>query len=132
VSGGSADDAGGGGGSGAGGGGTGASGRGDGGGGLGDRQGRGERVALRLRLRGRVQGVGFRWFVRAEARELGLAGRVRNLRDGSVEIEVAGEPERVEELKARVRQGPPGAAVAGLHEERLGAEPDWDGFQIDH
>ena len=102
------------------------------GGGLGDRQGKGERVALRLRLRGRVQGVGFRWFVRGVARELGLAGRVRNLRDGSVEIEVAGDPESVEELKARVRQGPPGAAVAGLHEERLAAEPGWDGFQIDH
>jgi acylphosphatase len=103
-----------------------------GGGGLGDRQGKGERVALRLRLRGRVQGVGFRWFVRRVARELGLAGRVRNLRDGSVEIEVAGDPEKVKELEARVRQGPPGAAVAGLHEERLAAEPDWDSFEIDH
>ena len=103
-----------------------------GGGGFGDRQGKGERVALRLRQRGRVQGVGFRWFVRRVARELGLAGRVRNLRDGSVEIEVAGDPERVEELEARVRQGPPGAAVAGLHEERLAAEPDWDSFEIDH
>ncbi len=103
-----------------------------GGGGLGDRPGRGERVALRLRLRGRVQGVGFRWFVRGAARGLGLAGRVRNLRDGSVEIEVAGDPESVEELKARVRQGPPGAAVAGLHEERLAAQADWDGFEIDH
>lgn len=100
------------------------------GGGFEDR--RGERVALRLRLRGRVQGVGFRWFVRGVARELGLVGRARNLRDGSVEIEVAGEPERVEELKARVRQGPPGAAVASLHEERLAAEPDWDSFKIDH
>jgi acylphosphatase len=102
------------------------------GGGLGDRQGKGERVALRLRLRGHVQGVGFRWFVRGVARELGLAGRVRNLRDGSVEIEVAGDPERVEKLITRVRQGPPGAAVAGLDQERLAAEPDWDSFEIDH
>ena len=102
------------------------------GGGLGDRLGGGERVALRLRLRGRVQGVGFRWFVRHEARGLGLAGRVRNLRDGSVEIEVAGDPESVEELKARVRRGPPGATVAGLHEERLAAEPGWESFEIDH
>jgi acylphosphatase len=105
----------------------------DGGGGPGDRLGGGERrVALRLRLRGRVQGVGFRWFVRDVARGLGLAGRVRNLRDGSVEIEAAGEPESLEELKARVRQGPPGAAVAGLHEERLGAAPGWESFEIDH
>jgi acylphosphatase len=89
-------------------------------------------MVLRLRLRGRVQGVSFRWFARDVARELGLLGRVRNLRDGSVEIEVAGEPERVETFKARVRQGPPGAVVASLHEERLAAEPGWDSFEIDH
>jgi len=102
-----------------------------GGGGPGERRGESGRVALRLRLHGHVQGVGFRWFVRHVARELGLAGRVRNLRDGSVEIEVTGDAERVEELKARVRQGPPGAAVAGLHEERLAAGPGWDSFEID-
>jgi acylphosphatase len=124
---GGADDGGGAGGEGRGGG-SGA----DGGGGLGDRPGRGGRMALRLRLRGRVQGVGFRWFVRGVARELGLAGRVRNLRDGSLEIEAAGEPESLEELKARVRQGPPGAAVAGLDEERLAAAPGWESFEIDH
>jgi acylphosphatase len=88
-------------------------------------------VALRLRLRGRVQGVGFRYFVRGVARELGVVGRVRNLPDGDVEIEVAGEPERVEELKARVRQGPQGAAVAELREEPLSAAPAWDRFEID-
>jgi acylphosphatase len=115
------------------GGGSGPGGSGDrGGGGPGERRDEGERVALRLRLRGQVQGVGFRWFVRRVARELGLAGRVRNLRDGSVEIEVAGDAERVEELKARVRQGPPGAAVADLHEERLAAGPGWESFEIDH
>jgi len=94
--------------------------------------GQGGRVALRLRLRGRVQGVGFRYSARRVARELGLVGRVRNLRDGTVEIEVAGEPERVEDLKAWLRQGPPGAAVAGLHEEPLAAELDWESFEIDH
>jgi acylphosphatase len=104
------------------------SGGGAGGGGV-ERQG--GRVALRLRLRGRVQGVGFRYFVRGVARELGVVGRVRNLPDGDVEIEIAGEPERVEELKAWVRQGPPGAVVAGLREEPLSAAPAWDRFEID-
>jgi acylphosphatase len=84
-----------------------------------------------MRLRGRVQGVGFRYFVRGVARELGLVGRVRNLPSGEVEIEVAGEPERVEKFKGWVRRGPPGAAVAGLSEERLSAEPAWDRFEID-
>ena len=115
-------------GGGAGGGGAGG---GDAGGG-GARGGQGERVALRLRLRGRVQGVGFRYSARGVARGLGLVGRVRNLRDGTVEIEVAGEREKVEELEAWLRQGPPGAAVASLDEEPLAAEPDWESFEIDH
>ena len=91
----------------------------------------GERIAVRLRLRGRVQGVGFRYFTRGVARELGVVGRVRNLPDGDVEIEAAGEPERVEEFKTWMRQGPPGAAVAGLHEEPLATVPAWDRFDID-
>jgi acylphosphatase len=115
---------------GAGGGAGGADGGGARGGGAGG--GQGERVALRMRLRGRVQGVGFRWSARGVARELELVGRVRNLRDGTVEIEVAGEREKVEELKAWLRQGPPGAAVASLDEEPLAAEPDWASFEIDH
>jgi acylphosphatase len=89
-------------------------------------------VAVRLRLRGRVQGVGFRYFARGVARDLGLTGRVRNLPNGQVEIEVAGEREKVEELKAWMRQGPPGAAVTALDEEPLAAAPDWDRFEIDH
>ena len=48
--------------------------------------------AFRIRLGGRVQGVGFRWYTRREAQELGLPGRVRNLPDGGVEVEVAGDP----------------------------------------
>ena len=98
-------------------------------GGAGPRQG--ERIAVRLRLRGRVQGVGFRYFTRGVARELGVVGRVRNLPDGDVEIEAAGEPERVEEFKTWMRQGPPGAVVAGLHEEPLATVPAWDRFDID-
>ncbi len=89
-------------------------------------------MALRLRLRGRVQGVGFRYFVRGRARELGLAGRVRNLPNGEVEIEVAGEAEKVEELERQVREGPPGAAVTGVREEPLSGEPAWDRVEIDH
>jgi acylphosphatase len=131
----SGDGAGGGsaGGEGAGGAGGGAAGRGRAGGaaGAGGPE-QGERVALRLRLRGRVQGVGFRYFARGVARELGLTGRVRNLPNGEVEIEVAGERGKVEDFKAWMRQGPPGAAVAALDEEPLAGAPEWDRFVIDH
>ncbi|HTG36445.1 MAG TPA: acylphosphatase [Thermoanaerobaculia bacterium] len=87
--------------------------------------------AFRLRLSGRVQGVGFRWFTRQAARELGLTGRVRNLPDGCVEIEVAGGSEPLAVFRERVRQGPQGARVTGLEEQEISPVPTWDGFVID-
>jgi acylphosphatase len=88
--------------------------------------------ALRIRLRGRVQGVGFRWFARRAAQDLDLTGRVRNLPDGRVEVEAAGAPERLDAFRERLRQGPPGSRVAGLEEEELPFVPAWEGFVIDH
>ncbi|HSF40952.1 MAG TPA: acylphosphatase [Thermoanaerobaculia bacterium] len=87
--------------------------------------------ACRLHLSGRVQGVGFRWFARKAARELGLAGRVRNLPDGRVEVEVAGDPEQLDAFRERLREGPPGSRVASLDEQEMGDVPAWDGFEID-
>lgn len=63
---------------------------------------------------GRVQGVGFRWFVRQEARRLGVAGWVRNRTDGSVELETAGEDAAVERLLQHVRVGPDAADVTDV------------------
>ncbi|MBI4409518.1 MAG: acylphosphatase [Gemmatimonadetes bacterium] len=74
-----------------------------------------------FRVVGRVQGVGFRWWAFRHARELGLHGTVRNARDGSVELQVAGPPEAVERFRALMAAGPPGANVRGV--EDLGA-PD--------
>lgn len=91
----------------------------------------GERRAFRLHLIGRVQGVGFRWFTRKAAGELGLAGQVRNLPDGRVEVEAAGGPEELDAFRARLREGPPGARVSGIEEQEISPVPDWDGFVID-
>jgi acylphosphatase len=88
-------------------------------------------LAFRFWVSGRVQGVGFRWFVRREAAELGLAGRVRNLPDGRVEVAVVGEPPALSAFRERLRTGPPGARVTRLEEEEMSAVPDWDGFTID-
>jgi acylphosphatase len=63
-------------------------------------------------VRGRVQGVGFRWFVREHARTLGLAGWVKNRPDGMVELEVEGPDAKVQELMTFVADGPDGAVVA--------------------
>jgi len=87
--------------------------------------------AVRFRVSGRVQGVGFRWYARRAAQELGLAGRVRNLPDGGVEAEARGEPGALDAFRERLREGPPGARVTRITEEELSAVPDWDGFTID-
>jgi acylphosphatase len=68
-----------------------------------------------------VQGVGFRWFVRERARRLGLAGWVRNLPDGSVEVAAAGDDGQLELLRGELLRGPRGAAVDNL--EEVGAPP---------
>lgn len=91
----------------------------------------GERLAVRLRVLGRVQGVGFRWFTREAGRELGVAGRVRNLPDGSVEIEAVAPAAALAAFKEQVRQGPRGARVDTLEEESLAPVPAWDRFEID-
>ena len=75
--------------------------------------------SIHLELRGRVQGVGFRWFVMEIARDLGLAGWVRNRPDGVVEIAAAGNPEALAKLETLVTAGPPGASVEEVR--RLGA-----------
>ncbi|MHC5211281.1 MAG: acylphosphatase [Planctomycetota bacterium] len=72
------------------------------------------RGAARLVAHGRVQGVGYRWFVRGEARGLGLTGWVRNLRDGTVEVEAHGERASIEALVGRLQVGPSGSAVSDV------------------
>jgi acylphosphatase len=67
-----------------------------------------------LRISGRVQGVGYRWSLCAEARARSLTGWVRNCRDGSVEAVLCGSPEAVEALTSWARSGPPGARVDDL------------------
>jgi acylphosphatase len=73
----------------------------------------------RVIVRGRVQGVGFRWFVREHARTLRLAGWVKNLPDGMVELEVEGSAEKVAELLTHVAEGPDGAVVAGVDDVQI-------------
>lgn len=86
--------------------------------------------AVRWLLSGRVQGVGFRWFTREAAEELGLAGTVANLPDGRVEIEVAGDPETLADFRRRVEQGPPSGRVERLEEHDLDDAGRWRGFSI--
>ena len=70
-------------------------------------------------VKGRVQGVGFRWFVHQEAAELGLRGWVRNTDQGHVEIVAAGKPEELAELKDALRKGSRGSRVDAVSEDEM-------------
>ena len=75
-------------------------------------------MRVRVRVRGRVQGVFFRAEARAQAESLGLAGWIRNLPDGRVEAVFEGEDERVESMVEWGRRGPAGAEVEAVDVER--------------
>ena len=70
-------------------------------------------------IEGRVQGVGFRWFVHREAAEIGLKGWVRNTDAGHVEAVAAGGAEQLEELEAAMRKGSRGSRVDRVHVHEL-------------
>lgn len=78
-------------------------------------------MPIRAVVTGRVQGVGFRWFVRQEARRLGVAGWVRNLEDGRVELLANGPPVAVERLLEHVRVGPTSSRVDDVAREAVEA-----------
>jgi len=79
-------------------------------------------VARRYRVEGRVQGVGFRFFVERTARQLALAGYVKNLGDGRVEVYAIGSPAQLEDMKRRLEQGPRAARVERVLEEEAAVE----------
>jgi acylphosphatase len=87
-----------------------------------------DRIAVRLLIRGRVQGVGYRWWACGEARRLGLDGWVRNRVDGSVELLAAGPATRVAELIELCHSGPAAARVSGVDQAPARADEVPPGF----
>jgi acylphosphatase len=85
---------------------------------------------VRLLVSGRVQGVGFRFAALDEAQELGVAGSVRNLASGEVEIEAEGREDRLRMLAAWALLGPRGAHVTNVCEEWTDYAGEFDGFRI--
>lgn len=80
---------------------------------------------------GRVQGVGFRWFVARNAEDLGVTGSVRNRSDGAVEAHLqADSGEALDRMIDRIREGPPAARVNGVEVEPEETERVWDALSI--
>jgi acylphosphatase len=88
-------------------------------------------LTRRVVVEGRVQGVGYRDFTRRAAERLGVAGWVRNRRDGAVEALLAGPADAVEALLAELRRGPQGASVLSLRVvEAVETEAPPPGFEV--
>jgi len=90
---------------------------------------RNQQRAVRVRISGRVQGVGYRIWTRGEAVRLGLTGWVRNESDGSVSALIAGTNSAVAAMIERLRQGPRGAAVSKVETVDTAADVSAD-FKI--
>jgi acylphosphatase len=87
--------------------------------------------ARRFIVRGRVQGVGFRWFVEREAHLLGIAGWVRNNPDSSVEVLAMGTRDQLAGLRSRLREGPRAARVDDVEELEAKPLPGFTTFRIE-
>jgi len=87
--------------------------------------------ARRYIVRGRVQGVGFRWFVEREAHMLGIAGWVRNNHDGSVEVLAQGTRDQLSGLHSRLREGPRAARVDSVEVSDEAASAGLGSFRIE-
>jgi acylphosphatase len=85
-------------------------------------------VVKRLVVRGRVQGVGYRYSMLAQASRMGIRGWVRNRRDGTVEATIAGSAAAIDQMIAWAQQGPPGSKVTEVAVEDT--EGSFQGFEI--
>ena len=95
----------------------------------------GRHISVRVRIEGRVQGVGYRYWTEGVAADLGLTGWVRNRRDGTVEAVFAGDAKAVEDTIAACRKGSYAACVDGIEArdgraEELALRDDKDRFAV--
>ena len=93
-----------------------------------------QKIARKYLIKGRVQGVGFRYFADRWASQLGICGYVKNLWDGSVEVYAIGDLPAIDELKRQLAEGPRSAHVTSIDEtdeavdarcRRFSIEGDW-------
>ena len=90
-----------------------------------------KRIAKRFVISGRVQGVGFRFFVERWAGQLGICGYAKNLWDGTVEVYAIGDGAALEQLKLRLAEGPGAARVSGVRESDETVDKRYTRFMIE-
>jgi acylphosphatase len=83
-----------------------------------------------LRIHGKVQGVGFRFFATRVARRLGLKGWIQNLRDGSVQAIVEGEADAINEWIEEIREGPRYAEITRVDQEKKDYSGQYGDFDV--
>lgn len=86
------------------------------------------KVTRRIRVSGNVQGVGYRYFCKLHAAELGITGSARNLSDGSVEVWASGETPAIETFTGYLQEGPSFAGVTNLEIENTEKAEEFAGF----
>ena len=87
-------------------------------------------AAFQANVSGRVQGVGFRYLCREQARRLGLFGWVRNLPNGDVEVRAEGDCKKLEDMLKWLKRGPPGAWVNSVHHDKHDFSGKYRSFEI--
>lgn len=87
-------------------------------------------IARRFIIKGRVQGVGFRYFTVTAARRSGVAGWVRNLPDGSVEAIAEGSSSAMDDFRDHLRVGPSSGRVTSVAESELPVSGSFNGFDV--
>jgi acylphosphatase len=88
-------------------------------------------IAKRYIVRGRVQGVGFRWFVEREANAIGVSGWVRNNEDSTVELIAQGTEEQHSALRTKLSEGPRASRVDAVEETEVEIEAGQSQFRIE-
>jgi acylphosphatase len=89
------------------------------------------RIFRRYLVKGRVQGVGFRWFVEYEAQRIGVGGWVRNRDDGAVEVLASGSDAQLDSLYDRLREGPRAARIDRIEVDEAAPFSGYQTFQIE-
>ena len=90
------------------------------------------KIACQIIVKGRVQGVGFRYFTQQEARNLGLTGFVKNLYNGDVEVFIEGEEDQVKMFQEKLKEGPHYGYVTELNVCQEPFQKRYDRFEVEY